>query len=117
MKTKGTLIEFEGNHYLVIHLYSTHQYTQKRVYHILTDNQKYCGNIINIIAGYTEILPKWKRDEIYNQHPCFENYLTPYYEVEFVENKDYECYDFSDLQFPVDTDSYYVLTITYPYDD
>ena len=113
MKQSIPILEFEGHNYIVLHKYSTHQYTRKSVYHILTNNQKYCGAIINDIAGYSEVEPKWLHDERYEKNPCFENYLKPYYEVEFVEGDKYKGCDVE----CVDTDSYYVLTITYPYDD
>lgn len=124
MSYKAQMVTYEGYNYLVIPVYANSFYTRKYVYHILTNNQKYCGAILNDITGYSEVEPKWLHDENYRKNPSILTALRPYYTVDFKQDNKYEEeYDFSTLidedgnKFPVDTDSYYVLEVTYPYDD
>lgn len=118
------MVTYEGYNYLIIPVYANNFYTRRYRYHILTNNQKYCGAIINSIVGYSEVEPKWKHDENYKKNPSIFTELKPYYTCDFKEDRKYETeYDFSNLideegnKFPVDTDSYYELEVTYPYDD
>ena len=124
MSYEAMMVTYKGYNYLVIPVYVNHFYTRRYRYHILTNNPKHCGAIINAIAGYPEVEPKWKHDENYKKNPSIITALRPFYTVDFKEDKKYEEeYDFSALvdengnNFPVDTDSYYELEVTYPYDD
>ena len=124
MKYEAQMVTYEGYNYLVIRVYSNSFYTRKYVYHILTNTQKYCGAVLNTIAGYSDVEPKWLHDENYRKNPSILTELRPYYTVDFKQDRKYEEeYDFSTLldadgnKFPVDTDSYYELEVTYPYDD
>lgn len=116
----ATKYQFEGHNYLVHHLYSDCFYGRKSVYHILTNNQKWCGSLLPELCGYPNAQSKGEHDMNYKRNPSVFNALKPYYTVEFIEDKMYEeHYDLEDLvkEFPIDTDSYYVFTYIEPYDD
>ena len=113
-------IEYNGFNYLVHHLYSDNFYGRKSVYHVLTNNQKWCGSIIPELCGYPNCASKGEHNMVYKKNPTIQNALKPYYTVDFTDDKMYaEHYDLEDLveEFPVDLDSYYVFTYIEPYDD
>lgn len=117
---EGTKIQYNGHNYLVHHLYSDCFYGRKSVYHVLTNNQKWCGSIIPEICGYHNVMSKGERDIKYKRNPSIEIALQPYYTVEFKEDDFYEKnWDTEKLkkEFDVDTDSYYVFVYKRPYDD
>ncbi len=114
-----TKLQYGDFNYLVHHLYTDNQYGRKSVYHVLTNNPKWCGSILPEIVGYPNVVSKGERDIAYKRNPTITNALKPYYTVEFTEDK---MYDNADIQtaldgFEVDTDSYYVFTYVEPYDD
>lgn len=115
---EAKVIEYNGHKYLVIHLYTDCYYGRKSVYHVLTDNQKWCGSIIPELCGFSKVESKGEHDLNYKRNPTMENALKPYYTVDFVEDKMYEeHYEGIKEEFGVDTDSYYVFTYKEPYDD
>lgn len=115
---EATKIEFEGHNYLVHHLYSENNYGRKSVYHVLTNNQKWCGSIIPELCGYANVQSKGEHDIAYKHNPTMTNALKPYYTVDFVEDNLYQVgFNLRNLDFKVDTDSYYVFTYVEPYDD
>ena len=116
----GTKVELNGYNYLVIHLGTDLFYGKKSVYHVLTNNQKWCGNIIPDLCGYPKAESKGVHDVRYKREPTITNALRPYYTVDFVEDNLYQLLlDCESLKkkFDVDTDSYYVFTYIEPYDD
>ena len=120
MNTKAMKIEYEGYNYLVHHLYTDNNYGKKAVYHVLTNNPKWCASLIPELCGYPNIESKAEHDFNYKKCPTIENSLKPYYIVKFLEDRTY--YDRYDIQaaldgFEVDTDSYYVFQYIEPYDD
>lgn len=113
-------IEYGGHNYLVHHMYSENDYGYKSVYHVLTNNQKWCGSIIAELCGYPDVDTKGEHELNYKRNPSMLTALKPYYTVDFREDDMYEKhYDLGELvkEFPVDTDSYYVFTYVEPYDD
>jgi len=109
-------IEYNGYNYLVVHVSHDPYYGRKSVYHVLTNNQKWCGSIIPYLCGFPNAESKGEHDINYKRNPSILTALKPYYTVDFVEDKRYERYDLGD-EFPIDTDSYYVFTYIEPYDD
>ena len=120
MKQQCKEVQYDGYNYLVIKVDYYPLYGRETTYHVLTNNQKYAGSILNKVVGYPNVDSKGEHAMRYKQNPTIENALRPFYDVKFVEDDLYEQhYDLSDLQdtFPVDTDSYYVFTYKEPYDD
>lgn len=117
---EATKIQYNGHNYLVHHLYSDCFYGRTSVYHILTNNQKWCGSIIAEICGYPNVQSKEEHDINYKRNPTMANAFKPYYTIDFKEDDFYEkAFDTEALkkEFEVDTDSYYVFTYKEPYDD
>ena len=115
-----TKIEYEGHNYLVQHVSHDPFYGRKDVYHVLTNNQKWCSSLIPELCGYHNVMSKGEKDIKYKQNPSIEIALKPYYIVNFKEDSFYDDnYDTEALkhEFPVDTDSYYELIYKEPYDD
>ena len=113
-------IQYNGHNYLVHHLYTDCYYGRTSVYHVLTNNPKWCGSIIAELCGFPNAESKGEHDINYKRNPSMLTAFKPYYTVDFVEDKMYEeHYDLEDLvkEFPVDLDSYYVFTYKEPYDD
>ena len=116
----ATKIQYNGHNYLVHHLYTDCYYGRESVYHVLTNNQKWCGSIIPELCGFPNVESKGEHDINYKHNPSMLTALKPYYTVDFKEDKMYEeHYDLEELvkEFPVDLDSYYVFTYKEPYDD
>ena len=116
----ATKVEYNGFNYLINHLYSDCHYGRKSVYHVLTNNQKWCGSLIPELCGYPNVMSKGEKDILYKREPTFVNAMKPYYTVDFVEDDMYEKhFDMKEALagFNVDTDSYYVFTYVEPYDD
>lgn len=117
---EATKIQYNGHNYLVNHLYNDNFYGRKSVYHVLTNNQKWCGSLIPELCGYPNVKSKGEHDLNYKRNPSMLTALEPYYTVEFTEDNFYElAYNTEKLkkEFEVDTDSYYVFTYVEPYDD
>ena len=117
---EATKIQYNGHNYLVHHLYTNPYYGRESVYHVLTNNQKWAGGIINEICGFPNAMSKGEHDILYKREPTITNALKPYYTVEFKQDDMYEKH--FDMKaaldgFEVDTDSYYVFTYKEPYDD
>ena len=49
MARPAIVYECDGFKYIVLDVFRKNDYGVKRVYHILTDNQKWCGNVIDKI--------------------------------------------------------------------
>lgn len=117
---QATKISYNNHNYLIHHLYSDCHYGRKSVYHILTNNQKWCGSLIPEICGYPNVMSKGEKELLYKREPTIITAMKPYYTLEFKEDDFYEkAFDCDALkdEFPVDTDSYYVFTYIEPYDD
>ena len=111
-------VVYKGHNYLINHLYSDNQYGTRRVYHILTNNQRYACGIMNEVVGYPNVEAKTKHDLAYKQNPTMDNAFKPYYKCEFVQDDLYEKLCPIDTKdFHVDTDSYYIFEYIRPYDD
>ena len=82
------------------------------MYHVLTNNPKWCGGLIPDLCGYSNIPSIGEHKLKYRNNPTITNALEHYYKVDFVEDNTYlNQYN------GVDTDSYYVLEYIEPYDD
>ena len=57
---EATKIEYNGHNYLVIHVSHDPYYGRESVYHVLTNNQKWAGGIINEICGFPNAMSKEK---------------------------------------------------------
>lgn len=116
----ATMIQYNGYNYLVHHVSSDPYYGRKDIYHVLTNNPKWCGSLIPEICGYPNVMSKGEKDIAYKNNPSIIIALKPYYTVDFKEDRLYEeHYDLEEAlkNFPVDTDSYYELVYKEPYDD
>lgn len=106
---------FDGEYnYVVIPISTTHYGTHKSIYHVLTDNPKWCANDLPIIVGYPNVENKGLHDLNYKRNPTMENALKPYYQVEVKEDEKY--IGRKDLTL-VDLSFYYEFTYVRPYDD
>ena len=114
---EATKLEYNGHNYLVHHLYTDNYYGRKSVYHVLTNNQKWCGSIINELCGYPNVESKGEHDLNYKRNPSILTALKPYYTVDFVQDDMYKGVKEVLDGFEVDDDSYYVFTYKEPYDD
>jgi len=117
---EATKIQYNGHNYLVHHLYTNPYYGRESVYHVLTNNQKWAGGIINEICGFPNVMSKGEHDILYKREPTITNALKPYYTVDFKQDDMYEKqFDMKAALdgFEVDTDSYYELVYKEPYDD
>lgn len=115
---KATMIQYEGFNYLVIPFTRDNHYGRKIVYHILTNNENWCANILSSIVGYPNVESKGLHDLHYLQKPSMSNALKPYYEVKFRDNGFYQRnYQLEKLNFEVDDTCYYEFTYVEPYDD
>lgn len=114
-------VTYKGHNYLVRHLYSENTYGRRRVYHVLTNNQKWDGGILNEVVGYPQVMSKAEKDLLYKQKPTMEVAFKPYWQCEFTQDDWYQKLEPIDPktleEFPVDTDSYYIFTYVEPYDD
>ena len=113
-------IEYEGHNYLVVSVSHDPFYGRKDVYHVLTNNQKWCGSIIAELCGFPNVESKGLHDLNYKRNPSMLTALKPYYTVEFKEDNMYEkSFDMEAALkgFNVDTDSYYEFVYKEPYDD
>ena len=110
-----TKLEYNGYNYLVHHLYTDCYYGRKSVYHVLTNNQKWCGSLIPGICGFPNAMSKGEHDILYKKEPTMTNAMKPYYTVDFKEDNMYVMANLDG--FDVDVDSYYVFTYKEPYDD
>ena len=112
------MIQYNGYNYLINHVVSDPYYGRKEVYHVLTNNPKWCGSLIPEICGYHNVMSKGEKDIEYKRNPSITVALKPYYTVDFKESDYYEMFDFSEfLPAQVDQDSYYEFTYKEPYDD
>ena len=118
LNVEATKIQYNGFNYLVHNVVNENHYGRKRIYHILTNNQKWCGSLLPEIVGYPNVDSKGEHDLNYKRNPSMLTALKPYYTVDFVEDKHtYANYDFDAMGFPVDNDSYYRFIYVEPYDD
>lgn len=110
---------FDGHYnYVVIPVSKKWHSTQKSVYHVLTDNPKWCADHLPMIVGYSKIESKGLHDLNYKRNPTMENALKPYYSVEVKEDKRYIGQkDLNSDSFPIDPSFYYEFTYVRPYDD
>lgn len=105
-------ITYEGFDYIIINDHNNPFYGRESVYHILTNNPKWCGALIPDLCGYPNVMSKGEHSLNYKRNPTFENHLKPYYTVDLIEDNRYEN------QFDgVDTDCYYEFKYIEPYDD
>lgn len=117
---QATKVQFDGFNYLVHHLSTDNYYGRKSVYHVLTNNQRWCGALLPEICGYPDAESKGIHDVRYKNNPTIINALKPYYTVDSKQDDFYEKH--FDMKaalvgFEVDTDFYYVFTYVEPYDD
>ena len=113
-------IEYNGHNYLINHLYTDTYYGRKSVYHVLTNNQKWCGSLIPELCGFPNVESKGEHDLNYKRNPSMLTALKPYYTVDFKQDDMYEKhFDMKSALdgFEVDIDSYYELVYKEPYDD
>jgi hypothetical protein len=113
-------IEYNGHNYLINHLYTDTYYGRKDVYHVLTNNQKWCGSLIPELCRFPDVESKGEHDLNSKRNPSMLTALKPYYTVDFKQDDMYEKH--FDMKaaldgFEVDLDSYYVFTYKEPYDD
>lgn len=113
----ATKIEYNGFNYLINPLYSEHNYGRKSVYHVLTNNPRWCGALLPEICGYPNAVSKGEHDITYKRNPTMQNALKPYYTVDSAQDSMYEFLDTEKMGFKVDTDFYYIFTYIEPYDD
>ena len=112
------MIEYDGFNYLVKLVSHNSFYGRKDVYHVLTNNPKWCGSLIPEICGYPDVMSKGEKDIAYKRNPSMLISLKPYYTLDFVESDLYKRYDLTSLlPFKVDQDCYYEFTYIEPYDD
>lgn len=95
------VVELNGEHFA--YCIDTHQseynYTQRKVYLIFTDRERWAGGVLPTVLGDDSIsIGEYKY--LNEQHPCFENYLKKHHKVEYRE--EFDCYEY---------------TIITPYDD
>ena len=113
-------IEYNGHNYLIVYVSHDPYYGRKDVYHVLTNNQKWCGSIIPELCGFPDVESKGEHDLNYKRNPSMLTALKPYYTVDFKQDDMYEKH--FDMKaaldgFEVDTDSYYEFVYNEPYDD
>ena len=109
-------IQFEGHNYLIVHLYSEHQYGYRAHYLVFTNNQKYAASIAQELCGYGNVDSESLHNMKYKRNPTMENALRPYCNTKFVEDNIFDGYC-DDPNFPVDKGSYYQVDYREPYDD
>lgn len=115
---EATMIEYERFYYLVQPISLDNFYGRKAVYHVLTNNPKWCGSLIPQMCGYNNVISEGEYKYAYEKNPSLETALKPYYRIDFIESDLYKDYDLRDLlPFEVDQDSYYQFTYIEPYDD
>lgn len=113
-------IEYNGHNYLVVYVSHNPYYGRKDIYHVLTNNQKWCGSLIPELCGFPNVESKGEHDINYKNNPSMLTALKPYYTVDFKQNDMYEKH--FDMKaaldgFEVDVDSYYEFVYKEPYDD
>ena len=80
--------ECEGYKYIVLNVFNCNEYGQKRVYHILTDNQKWCGKVIDKIMNDGSInRGLWQT--IYDRTKSIFDYLKPFHSIEYIDDAEY----------------------------
>ena len=114
---EATKLQYNGFNYLIHHLYTDCTYGKKSVYHVLTNNQKWCGTLLPEICGYPNVESKGHHDVRYKNNPTITNALKPYYTVDTSEDNTYSNLNTELMNFDVDTDFYYIFTYIEPYDD
>lgn len=108
------VITYKGYNYIVIHLYTDSSYGRKLVYHVLTNNPKWCGSLIPDICGYPNVMSYGEYKINYQRNPTLTNHLKPYYKVDLIEDNLYQN-QYNDLA--LDTSCYYQFEYIEPYDD
>lgn len=95
------VVELNGEHfaYCVDTHQSEYNYTQRKVYLIFTDRERWAGGVLPQVLNDDSIsIGEYKY--LNEQHPCFENHLKEHHKVEYREA--FDCYEY---------------TIITPYDD
>ena len=117
---EATKLQYDGFNYLIIPFSHDPYYGRKTTYHVLTNNQKWCGSIIAELCGYPNVESKGEHDLNYKRNPSMLTALKPYYTVDFRQDDMYEKHfdmNAALYGFEVDTDSYYEFVYKEPYDD
>ena len=95
------VVELNGEHFA--YCIDTHQseynYTQRKVYLIFTDRERWAGGVLPKVLG-DDSISIGEYEYLNEQHPCFENHLKKHHKVEYREA--FDCYEY---------------TIITPYDD
>ena len=100
--------------YYICHIYTNPYYGTESVYHILTENKEYAKDEIEAAMNSyykQQIDEEFIHDFNYENNPCIQNALKPYYTLEFKDND--EIFDYSKYGF----DGYYRYVYKRPYDD
>jgi len=96
------------------------EYTRKKVYHIYTDNPKWCGKILPEVVNDTSIDVGTRTYWLERTNNSIEWGLKPYHKISFkdIEELDEdicEIYNFESIG--IDSSGVYEYEIIYPYDD
>ena len=85
----AVIYECEGYKYIVLEVFYANDHGTKKVFHILTDNQRWCGKVIdNIMSDGSISRGLWQT--IYDKTKSIFDYLKPYHSLEYIDNDDYE---------------------------